>query len=148
MIHDFEVWAAPRREINPFSDLAGAVLAIEADFYLDRLLSTTSKEPLLAALGGIPFGLTEQIKSELRALQDANITPIFVFKGLETGRRSVQYKEANDVALANAEAWDLYSQHQAERAVETFGNSGRESTRCYGLASIDKRRFRATVSIL
>ena len=125
MIHDFETWATPRREINPLSDLAGTVIAIEADFYLDRLLNTTSKEPLLAALGGSPFGLNEQIKSELRALQDADITPIFVFKGLDSGRRSDQFKEAGDVALANAEAWDLYSQHQAERAVETFGNSGK-----------------------
>lgn len=125
MINDFEAWSAPRAERNPFSALDGAVLAIEATFYLERLLtSRPSKEPLLAALGGAPFALRTHIENELEILKSANISPVFVFKGLEVGKAYDPFAASNDAVGANVKAWELYDAHQPEPAVDTFGNSG------------------------
>jgi len=129
MIHDFEGWSASRVERSPLSALGGAVVAIEASFYLERLLtSRPSKEPLLAALGGTPFALRTHIENELEVLKSENITPVFVFGGLDVGKAYDPFAASNDAVRANVKAWELYDAHQPEPAVETFGNSGTRST--------------------
>lgn len=84
-----------------------------------------SKEPLLSALGGFPFALKTHLENELEALQAAGVKPLFVFTGLDFAVKSQPSKQLSRAARLNAEAWELYNQHQAVQAVETFGNSGR-----------------------
>lgn len=125
MIHDFENWSSPRAETNPFSDLNGAVLAIEASFYLERLLTFSPlKEPLLSALGGLPFSLKAHIENEIETLRTAQIKPIFIFNGMDVGKKDNPFQASNDAATRTLDAWDLYRQEQAPQAVEAFGNSG------------------------
>jgi len=125
MIHEFDVWAAGSSETNPFSDLKGSVLAIEASFYLERLLTQAPfKEPLLSALGGVPFALKAHIQNELELLRNADITPLFVFGGMNTGEKDRPFRQQDNAVRLNSNAWQLYDEHQAQRAVDTFGSSG------------------------
>jgi len=125
MINDFEGWSANCVERNPFSALEDAFVAIEASFYLERLLtSRPSKEPLLAALGGAPFALRTHIEEELEILKEAKITPFFVFRGLDVGKTYDPFAASNEAVRANVKAWELYDAHQPDPAVETFGISG------------------------
>lgn len=125
MIHEFEIWTANRTDSNRFSDLSDTVLAIEASFYLDRLLTTPpAKEPLLSALGGLPFALQAHIEQEINSLRSHNIRPLFVFNGLNVGKKHNVFQQSESVTAANEKAWDLYNQHNAEQAVDTFGGSG------------------------
>lgn len=125
MIQDFDTWSSSRSETNSLRDLSGATVAIEANFYLDRLLNhPPTKEPLLSALGGLPFSLEAHVENELRVLQENDIQPIFVFNGMEAGKKHLPFKELEDAARLNGHAWDLYNRHEAEQAVDSFGKSG------------------------
>ena len=125
MIHGFEAWSAGRCQTNSFSDLDGSTIGIDASFYLDRFLNQAPfKEPLVSALGGLPFALRTHIENELQTFTNHRITPLFVFHGLDVGRTFRPFKSSDDAAKTNAEAWRLYNEHHAEKAVETFGNSG------------------------
>lgn len=128
MIQDFAVWSASRSDRNPFSALEGAVLAIEASFYLERLLThKNSKEPLLSAIGGQPFALRTRIEDQLEILKVAKITPVFVFRGLDVGKAYDPFAASNDAVRASGKAWDLYNvgtEAKANEAVEAFGTSG------------------------
>ena len=132
MIHEFELWSAPRIDTNHLSDLSGAVLAIEADFYLGRLLNNSpAKEPLLSALGGLPFSFQKHIQAELDVLHKNGVKPVFVFSGLDVGKRYSPFALGDAVASLNTVAWDLYNRHEAQDAVENFGNSGYATPRRY-----------------
>lgn len=125
MIQDFDAWSSGRSETNSFSDLSGSVLAIEASFYLDRLLNQPpSKEPLLPALGGLPFSLRVYVQNDLDALSEYGIRPLFVFNGIEAGKKHSPFKDLEDAARLNDNAWELYNRHEAEQAVDSFGKSG------------------------
>ncbi|KAI9816836.1 MAG: hypothetical protein M1827_001481 [Pycnora praestabilis] len=118
-------WAGTRQQTLPFSVLKDAAIGIEAAHYLDRLLKNPpSKEPLLSALGGFPFALKTVIETELEALRAAGITPTFVFSGLEIAKKDKSATSLSGASRANTQAWELYDQHEAVQAVETFGNSG------------------------
>jgi hypothetical protein len=119
--------AALRAQTYPLSALKDAVLGIEAAYYLGRLLNNPpSKEPLLSALGGFPFALKTYIESDLETLKRNGIVPLFVFSGMDLAKKDKPFSNLNDSALANTRAWELYDQHQAVQAVETFGNSGKD----------------------
>lgn len=105
------------------------MVGVEAEHYLQRLLSTPpSKEPLLSALGGFPFALKSHIENELEHMQTAGFTPLFVFNGLDVGKKDQSGRREAEAAAANLRAWELYDQHQPVKAVETFGDSGGWST--------------------
>ena len=121
----FDEWATPSLQPYPLAAIKDTVIGIEAAHYLDRLLNNPpSKEPLLSALGGFPFALRTHIENELEAMQSFGIKPLFVFSGMDFAAREKRTREMSDAVRANSEAWGLYNQHQAVRAVETFGNSG------------------------
>jgi XPG N-terminal domain len=127
-VRSFDEWAANRAQIYPLSALKDAVLGIEAAHYLNRLLTTPpSREPLLSALGGFPFALKTYIENDLEILKRNGIVPLFVFSGMDLAKKDKPFSHLNDSALANTRAWELYDQHQAIQAVETFGNSGRDA---------------------
>src|SRR5277367_2858859 len=77
-----------RLQTLPLSVLSDSRLGIDASYYLQNLTdSPTSREPLLAATGGLPLALTQRIKSDLRALEKLRIKPVFVFPGLIPNKR-------------------------------------------------------------
>lgn len=102
-----------------------SVIGIEADHYLQKLLTTSpSKEPLVTALGGFPFGLKNTVEADIDDLRKAGIKPLFVFRGLKTVRSEAPFS-VNDEGPANrSRAWDLYDQGLANEAVEAFGAAG------------------------
>lgn len=126
MIRDFDTWAAPLVETSSFSDLRNCVVAIEASHYLQRyLVGPPIKEPLVVALGGFPYSLKATISNELETFRDHGITPFFVFSGLNAGKKDRVFQASEEATRINAEAWELYNQHQAQRAVEAFGSSSK-----------------------
>jgi hypothetical protein len=123
MIRGFEAWSANLVQTSSLADLKDATVAIEAADYLKRFL-LRHKEKLLPALGGYPFVLNAGISEEIAAFRKHGITPIFVFSGLDIGsNRDRSFRLAEEASRTNSEAWQLYDQHQAERAVEAFGCS-------------------------
>ncbi|KAI9850063.1 MAG: hypothetical protein M1838_006143 [Thelocarpon superellum] len=124
-IRTFDEWASTQTQTLPLGALKDTVVGIEASHYLDGLLSNPpSKEPLLSALGGFPFALGSYLENELESIRTAGITPLFVFSGLDVGKEPQTSLDEAAAAQANAQAWELYDQHQPVRAVETFGDSG------------------------
>lgn len=124
MIPSFDEFATPLSEVAPLSELDGAIIAIEAAYYLNRLLVNPSlKEPLLAALGGLPFTMRSTVTNDIAAFREAGIKPIFVFDGMDVSKTKTLFQQADEAVRANTAAWNLYNQHQAENAVAAFGES-------------------------
>jgi hypothetical protein len=131
MLRDFDEWSAHLAEIASMSQLEGATVGIEAAEYLNRIaklsvpeIDRAIVEQLLPALGGLPFGLKYVIQKTLIAWREHNITPIFVFSGLDVGKRDSTFATAEAGAQTNALAWAHYDNNQGELAVKTFAESG------------------------
>lgn len=122
-VRAFDQWATERAQSLPLQSLKNTVIGVEASHFLDRFLSP-SREPLLSATGGSPLGLRALIESELNALRDAEITPIFVFNGLETATKLDPFAAAAAAMRANVEGFEVYQKLQAPQAVRLFGTSG------------------------
>ncbi|KAI5304533.1 hypothetical protein KEM55_000030 [Ascosphaera atra] len=127
-IRYFDDWATARSQSLPLTVLSNSAIGIDASFYLDLHLNRySSKEPLLPALGGFPFSLKANIERELRVLHDNGVSPVFVFKGLETEceRQEVQRLETPvESARAIEHAWELYAKGDAVQVVEVFSSAG------------------------
>ncbi|KAK4504771.1 hypothetical protein PRZ48_002733 [Zasmidium cellare] len=106
--------------------LKGREVAIEVEDYLNSLLTNSqTREPLLPALGGLPFALKDHIDKDLENFRQAGIIPIFVFSGLEIGCRdrktiSKESKKALDIL---DEAWSVYDLGRGDDAVVAFGKA-------------------------
>jgi hypothetical protein len=81
-----------------------------------------SREPLLAATGGLPLALTQRIESDLRALEKLRIKPVFVFPGLLPNKRWKQHHHSEHVEACRdrRDAWTRYEQGQEEAATKLF----------------------------
>ena len=138
-------------------ELAGYKIAIEASWYLQNLLDTPpAKEPLLSALGGLPFWLKAEIEEDLDQWKKYNVTPLFIFDGLSiVGKEEMVLRTAKDGARRSEEAWGLYNvaktPEQTKDAVTAFGNSGMpvgNLTQSSGFLTNDlKGQFRREISI-
>jgi hypothetical protein len=109
------------------SVLSDSRLGIDAAYYLKYLTDTPpSREPLLAATGGLPLALTQRIEADLRVLEKLRIKPVFVFPGLVPNRRwkqqQQQHAEQNEACRDRREAWAKYEQGQEDAATELFKN--------------------------
>jgi hypothetical protein len=115
-------------QTHPLSVLSDSRLGIDASYYLQQLIDTPpSREPLLAATGGMPLALTTRIEADLRALEKAHIKPVFVFPGLIPNRRwkPNQHNEHHDACRDRREAWTKYEGGQEDAATRLFeGRSG------------------------
>ncbi|KAL2361646.1 hypothetical protein RJZ56_005463 [Blastomyces dermatitidis] len=121
----FDEWASGRAQTLPLSALKGAVIGIDASHYLDQHLNHhATKEPLLIALGGFPFSLKSNIEKELQALKNLNITCVFVFNGLDFGKRETDFSAQANSTRALEQAWELYDQKQADQVVDAFSSAG------------------------
>ncbi|KGQ01780.1 hypothetical protein PAAG_11503 [Paracoccidioides lutzii Pb01] len=124
-IRAFDDWASGRAQTLPLALLKGAVIGIDASHYLDQHLNHhATKEPLLIALGGFPFSLKANIEKELQALKNAGITCVFVFNGLDFGKREPDFSTQADSTRALQQAWELYDQQQADQVVDAFSSAG------------------------
>ncbi|KAB5594780.1 hypothetical protein CTheo_1759 [Ceratobasidium theobromae] len=111
----------------PLSTLAESRLGIDASHYLSNLLDNPStREPLLAATGGIPLSLASRIEQDLRALEKLHIKPVFVFPGLPPNKRINRYTPQQSAAKqmeavqARREAWSNYEAGRADQATKLF----------------------------
>ncbi|QRV89051.1 hypothetical protein RhiJN_17069 [Ceratobasidium sp. AG-Ba] len=111
----------------PLSTLADSRLGIDASHYLSNLLeSPSTREPLLAATGGLPLSLASRIESDLRALEKLHIKPVFVFPGLSPSKRiskttpQQQAAKQMEAARARAEAWSCYESGRTDQASKLF----------------------------
>jgi hypothetical protein len=125
MIGDFEQWNANIGELSELQELAGQRVGIEAaDYLAKRILNhPRAKEPLVPALGGLPLALQQHIEEDLDTLKREGIQAWFVFSGLDITKQDSPFRQKQDQAAINANAWNLYDSHQAEASVAKFGES-------------------------
>ncbi|WVR04833.1 hypothetical protein IAU60_001845 [Kwoniella sp. DSM 27419] len=92
-----------------------------ANHYLNHLLTDAdSREPLVAATGGLPLGIISKIENDLRAMERLSIKPVFVFSGLPLASRPPQKgpdPHAEREASIKNEAWSYYESGQVARAI-------------------------------
>ncbi|KAK2741084.1 hypothetical protein FQN55_008488 [Onygenales sp. PD_40] len=124
-IRAFDEWANTRAQTLNLAALKGSAIGIDASHYLDQHLNHhATKEPLLIALGGFPFSLKSNIEKELQALKNLGVTPVFVFNGLDFGKRAPDFSSQAESTRALEQAWDLYDQQQADQVVDAFSTAG------------------------
>ncbi len=111
---------------GPIEQLKGARVGIDAEDYVCHILFTAHKEPLLPALGGLPLGLHKRVSEDLENFREAEITPIFVFNGLELAcrDRSSIFRDSRKAEKLLNEAWSVYDKGEAGPAVDAFGRAG------------------------
>jgi hypothetical protein len=135
MIRDFDNWNSSLGEVSQLEEFAGCTIAVEAADYISTyILNHQWKEPLLPALGGVPFGMKNRVEADLQKFKAFRITPIFVFSGLDFGEKEDVFRLSEVAAEVNEQAWDLYGKHQAELAVARFGESGMSARRTIAYA--------------
>ncbi|KAH9939148.1 PIN domain-like protein [Amylocystis lapponica] len=144
-IKHFDGYLTERKHLqtHPLSILSDSRLGIDASFYLGLLNDTPpSREPLLAATGGLPLALTQRIESDLRALEKLRIKPVFVFPGLVPNRRFKQHQhhEQNEACRDRREAWTKYEAGQEEASTKLF--EGRSNIHQWDLWKMVLRIFR------
>ncbi|EWC48207.1 hypothetical protein DRE_02311 [Drechslerella stenobrocha 248] len=124
-IRNFDAWSTNRLQTLPISVLKDTVVGIDAGSYLKKIIDGPgTKEPLVPALGGFPFSLKSKIEDDLSQWQQAGITPLFVFSGIQPLRTDKASSMSETTAKNRATAWALYDGGHAAEAVEAFGDSG------------------------
>ncbi|KAL6306247.1 PIN domain-like protein [Sparassis latifolia] len=145
-IKHLDGYLAERKHLqtHPLSILSDSRLGIDASYYLGLLNDNPpSREPLLAATGGLPLALTVRIESDLRVLEKLHIKPVFVFPGLVPNRRlkpQHQHYEYNEACRDRREAWTKYEAGQEETATKLF--EGRSNLHQWDLWKMVLRIFR------
>ncbi|EZF76031.1 hypothetical protein H105_02563 [Trichophyton soudanense CBS 452.61] len=118
-------WANTRTQTFDLAVLKGSAIGIHATHYLDLHLNHyVTKEPLLIALGGFPFALQANITRELQTLKAADVTPVFVFDGLDAGKPYPDFSAQAENTKALNQAWEYYDQQQADQVVDAFSGAG------------------------
>jgi len=117
---------------GPIEQLKDKRVVIDAEDFLETILtSQATREPLLPALGGLPFALRKHVDAYLANLKEAQITPTFIFNGLDLAckDRATISRDSRQAARSLDEAWNLYSQSRADEAVAEFGKSCNDAPR-------------------
>jgi hypothetical protein len=103
--------------------LKDAVIGIDASHYINQhLLNQSTREALLGALGGFPFALRANIEKELQIFKNLGVGCIFVFNGLDFGKKEQRAQPQSSRSFE--QAWDLYDQQQADQVVDAFSSAG------------------------
>ncbi|KIM51736.1 hypothetical protein SCLCIDRAFT_1224203 [Scleroderma citrinum Foug A] len=146
-IKHFDNYLAERKHLQtlPLSVLADSRLGIDAHYYLKQLTDNPpSREPLIAATGGLPLALTQRIEADLRTLEKLRIKPVFVFPGLLPAKRWKQQQqhhiEWDEACKARRDAWAKYEGGQEEAASRLF--EGRSGLQPWDLWRVVLRIFR------
>lgn len=122
-------WIDKRVQTLPLSTLSDTALGVDASHFLSQhfvdLSTKEPLEPLVSAHGGLPILLQSSIEKQLDVLLANQITPIFVFDGLDFPQRSTQSGVNSESSRLFDTAWDLYNRDEREQAVATFSASGK-----------------------
>ncbi|KAJ5607342.1 hypothetical protein N7537_003961 [Penicillium hordei] len=122
-IRPLDEWVIGRTQSLPLSALKGAVVGIDASHYINQhLVNQSTREALLGALGGFPFALRTNIEKELQTFKNLGVATIFVFNGLDFGKKEHRAQPA--ASRSFEQAWDLYDQQQADQVVDAFSSAG------------------------
>ena len=150
----FKNWAANENVITttPVEQFRGRRIGIDADDYLQTLLVSGNREPLLPAHGGKPFTLTKRVDEDLESFRAAGIEPIFVFNGLDLAckdRASILNESRRASGILN-EAWQIYDQGKGEDAVLMFGKACKYQEACnlFDVHEIDRFQVHTEAIIL
>ncbi|KAK0457391.1 PIN domain-like protein [Desarmillaria tabescens] len=144
-IKHFDAYLPERKQLTilPLSALSDSCLGIDASYYLQQLTDNPpSREPLLAATGGLPLALTLRIESDLRVLEKLHIKPVFVFPGLLPNRKwkPQQLLENTEACKDRRDAWEKYEAGLEDQATKLF--AGRSSFQQWDLWRMVLRIFR------
>ncbi|ODO07828.1 hypothetical protein I350_03407 [Cryptococcus amylolentus CBS 6273] len=137
-IRGFDVYLKERKLLQscPISHLANTRIGIDASYYINHLLTDpATREPLVAATGGIPYSIIQKIETDLRALEHRSIKPVFVFAGLPLAAKEpvkLPDQKAERENVAKNEAWALYDQGEPLLAVDKLNS-------CNGGNYVDQR---------
>jgi hypothetical protein len=124
MISGFNEWAASAQlgHTDSFAELNERRLGIEAEDFIANILTTApTKEPLLPALGGLPFALEDTITHHVDVLRRHGCQPYFIFNGVTSNGQEERLQASTSATKNIANAWELYGASQPERAVAEFG---------------------------
>ncbi|KAF7530657.1 hypothetical protein PCG10_000166 [Penicillium crustosum] len=122
-IRPLDEWVIGRTQSLPLSALKGAVVGIDASHYINQhLVNQSTREALLGALGGFPFALRTNIEKELQTFKNLGVATIFVFNGLDFGKKEHRTQPA--ASRSFEQAWELYDQQQADQVVDAFSSAG------------------------
>ncbi|RHZ70405.1 hypothetical protein CDV55_107926 [Aspergillus turcosus] len=125
ILRPLDEWASARTQSLPLSALKGAVVGIDASHYISQhLVHHSTREPLLVALGGFPFALKTNIERELQSFKELGVACLFVFNGLEFGKKDQRPHVQTESLRAFEQAWELYDQQQADQVVDAFSGAG------------------------
>ena len=114
-----------RTQSLPLSALKGAVVGLDASHYIQQhLVNQSTREALLGALGGFPFALKANIEKELQTFKNLGVKCIFVFNGLDFGKKDEKPRNQSAMVRSFEQAWELYDQQQADQVVDAFSNAG------------------------
>lgn len=123
----FKDWALKEAAYWTFGieQLRGSKLGIDAEEYLAGLLIAQNREPLLPALGGLPFSLKQRVDEDVQRFHDAGIQPTFVFNGLDLAcrDRSSILKASLRATETLDSAWRIYDAGKGDEAVSAFGRA-------------------------
>ncbi|KAI9796098.1 MAG: hypothetical protein M1833_006520 [Piccolia ochrophora] len=133
-IRTFDDWAATRTQTYPLSVLKDLVVGIEAAYYLSKFLNA-GLDPLLVATGGEPLASKKAIEEDLDKLMSFDVTPLFVFSGMDTVKKPGATGDLAETArfTAQARGWELCKQHDdtadpdrdfSREVAEAFRDSG------------------------
>ncbi|KAF9881057.1 putative XPG domain-containing protein [Colletotrichum karsti] len=121
-----DAWINNHASTHNVSELDDCAIAIDATYYLQLFLDTPpAHEPLLPALGGMT-GIEYHLRADIEQWKANNITPFFIFDGQSlAGQEEVAVQRGKLANQKTNEAWSLYFNSEAEKAVTAFGqNSG------------------------
>lgn len=118
-----ETSAAKQIQKFPLSTLEGAVIGVDATYYLDQCLNENTEEPLKVALGGLPFCLTARIEEDIQAAKDAGIKLLFVFNGLDYVNKTPSGAESVETRRAHDEGWSHYMAGDPKATVADLGKA-------------------------
>lgn len=123
----FKEWAVNEgiTASGPIEQLRNRTVGIDAEDYLQSLLTAGNREPLLPALGGLPFTLKTRVDQDLDAFAEAEVVPVFVFNGLDLACHDTAsvLTESRKASTTLTDAWNIYDQGKGEEAVSMFSKA-------------------------
>lgn len=123
----FKDWAVHENVAitSPVEQFKDKRIGVDARDYLHSLLTKHSREHLVPALGGKPFGLYSAVDEDIEGFRAANIEPIFIFNGLDLAcrDRAAVLNEGKMASNILNEAWTIYDEGKGADAVDQFGKA-------------------------